>query len=87
MLAATFGGAAEPELVALELDHRHRRFGRDTVDPSVDEVIQHHVADDEDGSSGDPVEQRSGSGHRQAACGEWRTAGELAVRRPRHRAA
>ncbi len=42
------GGAAEPVLLVVERHNRHRRFGRDAVDAPDDEVIEHHVADNED---------------------------------------
>ena len=48
------GGAAEPELFVFEPHDRNRRFRRDAIDLADHEVVQHHVADDEDGAAGEP---------------------------------
>ncbi len=71
-------GPAKPELLAVELHDWDRRFGRNPRDASVHEVVQHQVADNEDGPAGHPVEQRVERGHRQAACEGCRSAGAVA---------
>jgi hypothetical protein len=40
------GGAAESELLAVEAHDGHRRFRRNAIDASDDEVIEHHIAGD-----------------------------------------
>ena len=52
------GGAAEAVLLLLEADHRDRRFGRNALDAADDEVIEHHVADDQDGRPAAAATQR-----------------------------
>ncbi len=52
--------------------------GEIRVDTAEDEVVEHQVADDEDGPAGNPAEQRVESGHRQAACDGWWSAGAVA---------
>ena len=42
------GGAAQPVSLVIELHDRHRRFGGDAFDAADHEMIEHHVADDED---------------------------------------
>ena len=56
------GGAAEPLRLVVEADDRHRRFRRDPLDPADDELIEHQVADDQDGAAGEAIEQLSSAG-------------------------
>ena len=46
-VARNIGGAAQHGLFRLVLKDRDGRFRRDPVDLSVDELVEHHVADDE----------------------------------------
>ena len=77
-IARDIRGAAEAVLLAVELHDRHGSFRRNPGDTAVDEVVEHQVADDEDGPAGNPAEQRVESGHRQAACDGWWSAGAVA---------
>ena len=52
------GRAAEPVFVAREADDRHRRFRRDAIDVADQEVIEHHVADDDDATAGEARSER-----------------------------
>ena len=65
------GGSSQAVLLLLEADHRDRRFGRNALDAADDEVIEHHVADDQDRASGRRIDQRRQvsrrGGHRQQA--------------------
>ncbi len=45
------GGAAEPVLLVIEPDDRHRGLRRDPLHAAEHEVIEHEVADDEDGAA------------------------------------
>ena len=47
-IASHVGGAAGHEALALEIQHRDRRFGRDARHATPDELIEHHVADYEE---------------------------------------
>ena len=46
-VAGHVGRAAGHETFAGEIHHRHRRFRRDARDAAPDELVEHHVADDE----------------------------------------
>ena len=73
MLAATFAAPPRRYSSRSNCTTGTGASGEIRVDPAEDEVVEHQVADDEDGPAGDPVEQRVESGHRQAACDGWRT--------------
>ena len=46
-IARDVGRAAGHEAFALEIHDRHRRFRRNARDAAPDELVEHHVADDE----------------------------------------
>ena len=46
-VARDVGGAAGALLGARDLDHRHRRLGRDALDVAEPVAVEHHVADDQ----------------------------------------
>ena len=46
-IARDIGRAAGHEALALEIHDRHRRFRRNARHAAPDELVQHHVADDE----------------------------------------
>ena len=47
-VARDIGRAAGHEAFALKIHHRHRRFRRNARHAAPDELVEHHVADDED---------------------------------------
>ena len=47
------GGPAGTIVVVVVLDDRDRRFGRQSLHATEQEVVQHHVADDDDTASGE----------------------------------
>jgi hypothetical protein len=51
------GGTAETVLLAGESDDGHGCFGRDAVDRPDHEMIEHHIADDDDRLRGEAAEQ------------------------------
>ena len=51
-IARDIAGAADHHLAALDCDHRRRRLRRDAGDLAIDEVVQHQVADAQDGDAG-----------------------------------
>ncbi len=52
------GRAAQPHVLRLEADHRHRRFGRDARHRADDEAVDHDVADDEHVLAGEAADER-----------------------------
>jgi hypothetical protein len=60
----------------IESDDRHRRFRRDAFNRADDELIDHQIADDEDGTAREAVEQlvESGDGHQSATAEGTRSA-------------
>ncbi len=51
------GGAAQPHVLRPEAHDRHRRLGRNARHVPDDEAVEHHVADDEHGESGEPRDE------------------------------
>ena len=47
-VARDVGGATRHEAFTLEIHDRHRRFRRNARDAAPDELVEHHIADDED---------------------------------------
>ena len=56
-IAGHVGRTAGHVALALEIDDGHGRFGRNARDASPDELVQHHVADDEDARGGELLQQ------------------------------
>ena len=83
------GGAAEPVLFVIEPDDRHRGFRRDALHAAEHEVIEHEVADDEDGAAGEArgkILERAHVDRLRRARTPWaRTPDAPAVRRDRRR--
>ena len=56
------GGPAGTIVVVVVLDDRDRRFGRQALHTTEQEMIQHHVANDDDAASGEVLYQRARTG-------------------------
>ena len=54
--------AAEPKTLALQPDDRHRRFGRNARHPTPQVLIDHQVADHQEGDAGKSGCQVGGAG-------------------------
>ena len=74
------GGAAEADLVADVLDHRHRRLRRDALDAPDRELVEHDVADDDDGPIGDARDERAKGRERRPSVRRHRASASSAVR-------
>ena len=72
---------AEAIVVASVLDDRHRRLGGNPVHMPDHEMIEHEVAHDEDGRSGEPIDELLGP--RALERGMLRRQGRRAVLRQR----
>ena len=48
-VARHIAGAADLDLAVAHYEHRRRRLGRDARDIAVDEIVEHEIADAEDG--------------------------------------
>ena len=46
-IAGHVGRAAGHEILALKIHHRHGRLRRNARDTAPDELVQHHIADDQ----------------------------------------
>src|SRR6185312_15692069 len=55
------GGAADAVLLTIELDDGYGCFGRDARHPANQELVEHHVADDEDAGGRETVRQLAGA--------------------------
>jgi hypothetical protein len=64
-IARDIAGAPDGELVALHRQHRRRRLRRNPSDLAIDEVVEHQVADAEDGLLADVLQARFEIQHAQ----------------------
>ena len=58
-------GTTDPVGFVIEADDGDRRFGRDSIDASHDEMIQHDVADDQDRRIGEALDDVAGATGRE----------------------
>ncbi len=58
-IAQHIAGAAQRALFALDMEDRHRRFGRDPLDATIDVVIEHQIADAENLRLSETFDQRN----------------------------
>ena len=72
------GGAAGPVVVVVVLDDRDGSLGRQPLDTAEQEVVEHHVADDDHAATVEALDQRP------CTCGPraWLTARGMVVERP-----
>ena len=64
-VAGDIVGAADLDGVVIDLEHRRRRFRRDARDLTINEIVEHHVADAQHGLLPD---QRSASAKSNIVC-------------------
>ena len=67
---------AEAELLVLEPHDRHWRFRRDALDAADDEVVEHDIADDENGAASEALCEIGRRAGHQAAC-RWASDGAV----------
>src|SRR5262249_4439721 len=56
-VARNVASAAHREFVALDCENRSRRVGRDARDLAVDEIVEHQIANADDGLLGNQLER------------------------------
>ena len=61
-VADDIAGAARHPRFPLDLEHRHRRLGRDAFDGAIDVAVEHDVADAADPNAGDGIENGEKAG-------------------------